>query len=218
MRYFYIIFFFVLLVLVSVLGFRGQKSSKPPLYIFPDMDWQAKYQPQGENAFFKDGRNDRPVVEGTIVRGYGWDINEVFSPEFTYAPALNPSLYSGKDEKGNYITDFPLEVNKEVMALGQQKFNIFCIICHGASGDGNGITKKYGMVATASYHDDRLRNMAIGEIFETITQGKGQMGAYGYKLNPEERWSVIAYVRALQRSQNAKLEDVPAEHQGQLDQ
>lgn len=216
MRYFYIIFGFIGVTLVAILGLRGTKSTRTPLYIFPDMVWQAKYKPQGENHFFADERNDRPVVPGTVVRGYGWNIPEVFSPDLEYLPAENPGLFSGKNEDGEWLQEFPIEVNHELMELGQKKFNTFCYLCHGKSGDGNGITKQYGMVATPSYHDERLIKMAHGEIFETITNGKGQMGAYGSKLSPKERWAVIAYVRALQHANEAKIEDVPVEFRAEL--
>lgn len=216
MRYFFIIFTFICVLVVSVLGFRGCKSKNSPLYIFPDMDWQDKYQPQESNAFFSDGRNDRPVVPGTVARGSAAEMLKVFSEDYEFDKAKNPSLYSGKDEKGEWLTEFPLEVDNELMELGQAKYGIFCVVCHGASGDGNGITKKYGMIATASYHDDRLRNMAVGEIFNTITNGKGQMLSYADKLSPRERWGVIAYVRALQRSQHATAEDVPQEFKSNL--
>ena len=198
------------------MGFRGSKSTKPPLYIFPDMDYQQKYHPQGENDFFADRRDDRPVIAGTVVRGYGSENKEVFDNNYSYAPALNPEIYSGKDASGNFVVDFPLEVNHELMEEGRQKYQTFCIICHGASGDGNGITKQYGMVATASYHDDRLRDMPIGEIFDTITNGKKTMLSYADKLTAHKRWAVIAYVRALQRSQYAKVNDVPEEYKAKL--
>lgn len=216
MKYFVSIFVFVCITVVSILGFRGTKFTKTPLYIFPDMDIQAKYQPQGKNDFFANQSNDRPVVAGTVMRGYGSENKEVFNKDYVYAPALNPSLYSGKDEAGDFISEFPLEVTNEIMELGRDKYSIFCMVCHGASGDGNGITKQYGMVATASYHDDRLRSMPIGELFDTVTNGKKTMLPYADKLSPAERWAVIAYVRALQRSQNAEIADVPEEYRAKL--
>lgn len=216
MRYFYIIFGFICVSTVAILGIRGTKFTQTPLYIFPDMDWQAKYKPQGENHFFADGRDDRPVVPGTVVRGYGWNAPEVFSSDIKYMPAQNPGLFSGKNEQGEWLEDFPIEVNNELMEEGQKKFNTFCYLCHGKSGDGNGITKQYGMIATVSYHDERLINMANGEIFNTITNGKNQMGAYGSKLSPKERWAVIAYVRALQRAHMATITDVPVESRAEL--
>jgi len=217
MRYFYAIFALICILTVSILGIRGTKFSKTPLYIFPDMDWQSKYLPQRGNTFFKDKRNDRPVVPGTVMRGYSSETKKVFSEDYAYAEATNPALYSGKDETGDWLKNFPIEVTHELMELGQKKYTIFCQVCHGASGNGQGITRSYGMIATASYHDDRLRDMAVGEIFNTITHGKGQMNSYADKLSPEERWAVIAYVRALQKSQNAKIEDVPEQFRGKLE-
>ncbi|MEO0795743.1 MAG: cytochrome c [Verrucomicrobiota bacterium] len=180
------------------------------------MDIQAKYKPQGENEFFADRRDDRPPVPGAVLRGYNWDVKEVFDGEFQFAKAENPPKFTGKNAEGEWITEFPIEVTYDLMQTGQQKYEIFCLPCHGQIGDGNGITKKYGMVATPTYHDARLRDMAIGEYFNTITYGKNLMGAYGMKLNPEERWAVIAYVRALQLSQNATADDVPAQFRKEL--
>jgi mono/diheme cytochrome c family protein len=103
-----------------------------------------------------------------------------------------------------------------MIARGQNRFQIYCQPCHGALGDGTGITKTYGMVATASYQDDRIRKMPEGEIFNTITNGKNTMMSYADKLSPDDRWAVIAYVRALQRARNATIADVPPEHRGDL--
>jgi mono/diheme cytochrome c family protein len=93
---------------------------------------------------------------------------------------------------------------------------IYCYPCHGAVGDGNGITKQYGMVVTPSFHDDRIRNMPEGEIFNTITHGKNTMMPYADKLAPADRWAVISYVRALQRAGHASIDDVPLEQRGEL--
>lgn len=209
MRYFWGIFFVVIAGTCAILGFRGMRSTKPPLYIFPDMDYQAKYLPQAENSFFQDHRNDRPLVPGVVARGQGWEIARVFSADYAYLPADHPELYTGKDAKGAWVKGFPLPITHELVQKGQQKFTIFCKVCHGAIGDGNGITKQYGMAATPSYHDDRLRTMPEGEIFNTITHGKNTMYPYGDKLEPEERWAIIAYLRCLQRAQMGTLQDVP---------
>ena len=149
---------------------------------------------------FPDGRADRPPVPGTASFG-SFHENEYF--------------VTGQSD-GDFGRGIPLTVDAEMMKLGREKFEIFCAVCHGASGDGNGITKKYGMVATPSYHNQRLRDMPEGEIFNTITKGKNNMLPYGAKLRPGERWAVIAYLRALQRAQNSSLSDVPAENRGDL--
>lgn len=216
MRYFIASFLFTCLGIVTFLGVRGMKSQKPPVYLFPDMDYQAKYLPQGRNDYFSDQRNDRPVLEGTVIRGYGWSIPEVFSQDFEDNRSLQPEIYTGKTATGEWVRGFPIPIDRAFIESGRQKFTIFCKVCHGASGDGNGVTKQYGMIATATYHDDRIREMPEGEIFNTITHGKNTMLSYADKLTPQERWQVIAYVRALQRSQNATLEDVPEQYKGQL--
>ena len=216
MRYFIAILIFLIIATVSILGFRSDKFTKPPVWVFNDMDIQAKYAPQGKNKFFPDHRDDRPVIPGTVGRGYGWQVKEVFSEDYSYEVAENPPLYSGKDEKGDWYKGFPMAVDEQVMELGQQKFDIFCAVCHGQSGDGNGITKQYGMAATPTYLDERIETMAEGEIFNTITDGKNLMGSYGAVLTPEERWAVIAYVRALQLAGNARVEDVPAQYRKEL--
>lgn len=210
MRYVLCILIFVVVAVIALLGFRGEKFSEPPIYVFPDMDVQARYMPQGKNDFFPDGRNDRPVPANTVQRGYGWDVKEVFDSSYSYDVADNPRFHTAKEANGDWVTGFPLEVTHDLMRMGGEKYDIFCLVCHGKNGDGNGITKQYGMVATPSYHDDRLRSMPEGQLFDVIQNGKGLMGSYGAQLNAEERWAVIAYVRALQTANNASVEDVPA--------
>lgn len=211
MRYFLAFFLFAVIAFVSIFGLPGDTSTRPPLYIFPDMDWQAKYLPQRTNTFFKNGMNDRPCLEHAVSRGQGWERKSVFEANYQYLPSLNKELDTGKDAAGAFVRGFPLKVDEALMQEGQKKYTLFCKVCHGAAGDGNGITKQYGMIATASYHDDRIRQMPEGEIFNTITHGKNTMGSYADKLSPSERWAVIAYVRALQRSQNASVADLPAD-------
>src|SRR5476649_1922187 len=171
------------------------------------MKRQAKFRPQSASVFFADGRADRAAPPGTVASDFG--------------PAGQPlrdddALYLGKNPDGSWVHGFPAAVIVDLKLLqrGRDRFAIYCAPCHGAVGDGNGITKKYGMGATPSYHDDRLRKMAEGEIFNTITNGKGQMNPYADKLKPSDRWAVIAYVRALQRAQAGSLADVPDDHRG----
>lgn len=209
MHYFLALFAFVCIATISILGLQGTKSDKPPLYIFPDMDFQAKYLPQASNDFFKDHCNDRPVVPYAVQRGYSFEKEKVFSREYVSDMSDHPEIYTGKTLDGQFLKGFPVKINEETMLEGQRCYKLFCQVCHGALGDGNGITKQYGMVATASYHDDRIRQMAEGEIFDTITHGKNTMGAYADKLSPQQRWAVIAYIRALQRASNATILDVP---------
>ena len=200
MRYFIASFIFLIVAIISIMGFRGSKSLKPPLEVFPDMDRMGKYNPQTENSFFEDEMADRPPVPGTIAAG-----------------SFNEDTYfaTGKidDQWGK---GFPVSVSHEFIQIGQKKFNIHCSVCHGLSGDGNGITKKYGMIATPTYHSDRLREMPEGEIFNTITYGRNTMGPYGAKLRIQERWAIIAYLRTLQRSQYSHPDDVSENNRGVL--
>src|SRR5438477_1263809 len=113
-------------------------------------------------------------------------------------------------------TGIPVEVTRELIERGQQRFNITCAMCHGAAAAGDGITKQYGLTTVVSLQDERIRKMADGEIFNTITQGKNTMLAYGPNLTVSDRWAIIAYLRALQRSQNATEADIPPEHHAEL--
>jgi Cytochrome c, mono- and diheme variants len=114
-------------------------------------------------------------------------------------------------------TGIPVEVTRELMERGQQRFNITCAMCHGAAAEGNGITKQYGLATVVSLQDERIRKMSDGEIFNTITNGKNTMMAYGPNVIIADRWAIIAYLRALQRSQNAAIADVPENHRAELE-
>ena len=209
MRIFLAIFVFAALAVLSIFGLRGSKSTKPPIEIFPDMDHQARYKPQGANSFFADKRNDRPTPANTVARGNYFNQAEVFSEDFSDPNLGNTVLNQGKDDSGNFVKSVPLEVTNEFMEMGRQKYEIFCIACHGAAGDGNGVTKPYGILAT-SYHDERLRTIEDGYIYDVITNGKGLMYPLNDRMTPEERWATVLYVRALQRSQNTKVKDLSA--------
>lgn len=210
MRYAYYTLAFLVLLTVSIMGFRGMVSTEAPIVVFPDMDFQAKYKPQAASKFFADGRADRLPVAGTVP--FGRSAGQA-DPTFLRTDDFR---YAGKAADGSFARGFPGPVDEAFIRHGQQRYTIYCQPCHGALGDGQGITKPYGMVATPSYHDDRLRQMAEGEIFNTITNGKNTMMPYGDKLSPDERWAVIAYVRALQRAHHATLDDVPLEQRAAL--
>ena len=203
MRYAYYALAFIVVAVVSLAGFRGCTSTRSPIELFDDMVRQPKYKAQGRSAFFADGRTDRPIPANTVARG---DLQ------------VDDHRYRGKKADGSFARGFPaaLPVTHELMARGQERYTIYCAPCHGAVGDGQGITKAYGMTATPTYHDDRLRQMAEGELFNTITNGKNTMMPYADKLPADDRWAVIAYLRALQRAQNGRIDDVPAAARAQL--
>lgn len=215
MRYFFLILLLAGIGIVAAAGFRGSKSRRPPTEIFPDMDRQAKYKPQKASEFFADGRVERVPVAGTVPLGYNRSLKQT--------PGLEqePGFYKGFTQGNDYLdtgkmgdswgTGIPIPVNDAFVERGHQRFQINCAVCHGATGAGNGITTQYGLVGVPSYHQDRLRTMADGEIYNTIVHGKNTMMPYGDKVNREDRWAIVAYVRALQRAQNAAKSDIPME-------
>jgi mono/diheme cytochrome c family protein len=227
LRGFLLISFLAAIALVAVLGFRGQKSTGPPLEVFPDMVRQMKVRAQAPLAFFADGRGPRPPVPGTIPIGYEMPKPETIATPATAVPVPEPrphlAFSAGADyyntgKMGNrWGTGMPVELTPQVMERGRERYNITCAMCHGATATGNGITKQYGLATVVTLQDERIRNMADGEIFNTITHGKNTMMAYGPNITVADRWAIIAYLRALQRSQNAAPADVPEEHRAELE-
>jgi mono/diheme cytochrome c family protein len=210
MRHIYLATFLVVVLTVSVLGFRGTPSVRPPLELFPDMDHQAHLKPQAESRFFSDGRADRPVPAGTVARGELRD---------------DSHLHLGKNADGTWARGFPaaVPVTAALLARGQDRYQIYCAPCHGAMGDGNGITKQYGMTTTPTYFDEKRVRLAVGELFDVITHGSAKqpdgrqnMQPYADKLTAEDRWAVVAYVRALQRAQAGAVADVPVDQRKEL--
>jgi hypothetical protein len=201
MRTFFIIAGFVIVTGVAIFGFRGTLTTRPPIEIFPDMDRQPRYKAQGESEFFSDGRAARLPVEGTVRRG-----NE----------QADNHRDRGRSDEGGYATGFPGIVTREMMERGQERYLIHCAACHGGVGDGQGVTTNYGMVGVPNFHTDRLREMSEGEIYEVIVNGRGLMGAYGAQVGTEDRWNIIAYMRALQRANQGTVEDVPVEERSEL--
>ncbi len=217
MRFVWLAFLFVVVAALSVLGFRGGLSTRPPLEVFPDMDRQPKYKPQAESAFFADGRTDRPSPANVVPRGR----TPAADPAFLGADDHRHRGYSGPlgtPDATKWYRGFPagVEITRAFLERGRERYQIFCAPCHGALGDGNGITKQYGMGATPTYHDERLRAQSEGELFHVITAGKNTMFGYGDKITADDRWAIVAYVRALQRAQQGRVEDVPPANRSEL--
>jgi cytochrome c5 len=226
LRGFLLISLLFTIALVAVFGFRGEKSTGSPLEIFPDMVRQMKVRAQAPLTFFADGRGPRLPVAGTVPIGY-----EMPNPQNSRAVAapggaiLRPRIgfsegtdYYNTGKMGDHWgAGLPLPVTRELIERGQQRFNITCAMCHGASATGTGITKQYGLTTVVSLQDDRIRKMADGEIFNTIKNGKNTMMAYGPNIMVADRWAIIAYLRALQRSRAASIVDVPPEHRADLE-
>lgn len=204
---------FSLLVALSLVPFlllaraRATKFSKPRIHLIPDMDQQFKYKAQSENPIFADHRAMRTPVPGTVARG---ELKE------------DDRFYRGTSN-GEWVTTFPIPVTSELMERGRQRFDIFCSPCHGLDGSGRGAVAQRAdelhepkWVPPADLHSELVRGRPLGELFNTITHGIRNMPPYGSQIPEKDRWAILAYVRALQRSQNATLEDVPPEFRPSL--
>src|SRR5437588_2022048 len=219
LRAFLLISLLITIASVAVLGFRGNKTTNEPWEIFPDMVRQVKVRAQAPLNFFADGRGSRMPINGTVPIGYEMPKLQSGAPAESMPRAFSVGTdYINTGKMGNnWGTGIPVSVTPELLRRGQERFNITCVMCHGATAAGNGITKQYGLATVVTLQDDRIRKMADGEIFNTITNGKNTMMAYGPNIMVQDRWAIIAYLRALQRSQNATVADVPPEHRADLD-
>jgi mono/diheme cytochrome c family protein len=220
LRGFLLISLLLTIAAVAVLGFRGEKTTNEPWEIFPDMVRQMKVRAQSPLNFFADGRGPRMPVNGTVPIGYEMPkVQPIGAPESHPAPAFSVGTdYINTGKMGNnWGTGIPVPVTAQLLQRGRERFNITCVMCHGATAAGNGITKSYGLATVVTLQDDRIRKMADGEIFNTITNGKNTMMAYGPNIMVADRWAIIAYLRALQRSQGAAIVDVPPEHRADLE-
>ena len=166
-------------------------------YLRQDMANQPKNLPLSPSDFFEDGRSERPLLENTVARG----------------SLADDALVVAKDSNA-----FPLPLNLELLERGQNRYKIFCTPCHGLQGDGNGMISMRGMKHPPSFHQDRLRQAANGYVYDVITNGFGAMYGYSAQIPPRDRWAIIAYVRALQLSRNAKVADLPAQLRERLNQ
>ena len=226
LKYFFYIFALVVVLVVTVAGFRGQKSQKTPIEIFPDMDHQPKVKAQVPSQFFADGRGNREPVPGTVPLGSAMPLHkpidgstgESQSPYKQVRFSSGVSYFDTGKMDNKWGTGIPFEATPELIARGQERYAISCKVCHGATGAGNGIAGKYGLVAIANLHQTRIRDMADGEIFNTITHGKNTMMGYGDRIQVQDRWAIIAYIRALQLSQGgATVNDLPPAERAKLE-
>lgn len=168
-----------------------------------DMQDMPRYTPLRRSDFFADQRSQRPPVEGAIARGHLKD---------------DAAFYTGKDPAGRFVAEFPFPVTRQVLTRGQQRFNVYCAPCHDSLGNGLGMIVRRGYRRPPSYHIDRLREVSNGYLYDVITNGFGAMPDYAAQIPPADRWAIVAYLRALQRSQHATAKDVPPEAMAQLNQ
>ena len=154
---------------------------------------QPRHEPLESTDFFSNGSVAREPVESTVAQGH---LNE------------DDHFYLGKVD-GQFVDTFPFPIDEEVMARGRERFNIYCAPCHDAVGNGNGMIVQRGYKRPPSYHVDRLRDVPVGYFYDVIVNGFGVMASYSYQIKPEDRWAVVAYVKALQLSQHAEAKDLP---------
>lgn len=174
-----------------------------------DMQDQPRYKAYKESDFFSDKRASRDLPPGTVPRGQLRD-NKAFYTGKIDNPNLSAPVQTTTDASGNTlvssfpndIDEFPVPVTKELLDRGQERYNIYCIVCHGPVGNGDGMIVKRGFSKPPSYHDDRLRNAPVGHFFDVMTNGWGKMNSYAAQVSPADRWAIVAYIRALQVSRN----------------
>ncbi len=174
-----------------------------------DMQDQPRYDSYEKSEFFKDKRSSRKPPEGTVARGQLRE-NKAFYTGQIDNPNPNVQVESATNAAGNTIVtsfpnaidEFPIPVTKELLDRGEERYNIYCIVCHGPVGAGDGMIVRRGFGAPPTYHDDRLRNAPVGHFFDVITKGWGKMNSYAAVVQPADRWAIVAYIRALQASQN----------------
>lgn len=163
---------------------------------------QGRYKPLEASAFFSDHRSSRPLPVGVVARGF-LDEDEL--------------LYRGR-VNGNLASTFPFEITADVLTRGRERYNIFCSPCHDLTGSGNGMAVRRGFRRPPpTFHMDRLREEPVGYFYDVISNGFGAMNDYAAQIKPRDRWAIVAYVRVLQFSQNANVQDLPPDDRQQLE-
>jgi mono/diheme cytochrome c family protein len=167
----------------------------------PDMFNQPKSKTLGASDFFPDGAASRPIPPHTVARGQ----------------LRTDTVYYTGMVGTNFVETLPMPVTPMLLERGRERFDIYCSVCHGRAGDGNGIVVQRGFPIPPSYHIDRLREAPVGHFYDVITRGYGVMFSYAARVKPDDRWAIAAYIRALQLSEHAQLNDVPAADRAKLE-
>lgn len=207
MLYFFLAYAAIAIIVVGTLGFRGDKFAEPPIEVFPDMDHQDKVKAQTREDFFADAKSGRKPVFGTTPLGVEGAEEIKFGGQSGYfsTGAMGQHYGSGMPEE--------LELTEEsipgFLKRGQERFNIYCMPCHGSSGNGGGIAAQFGVPGVANLLTEPffLQTYPDGRLYDVITNGKGQMAGYGYNITLRDRWAITAYVRALQLASRAPVND-----------
>lgn len=213
MRYFFLILGVLVLIVLGVAGQRGDLSRNRPIQIFPDMKRQLKLRPQTANGFFASGLSSQLPQPGTIAQSLPLLVGGQKVYSFDDVP-VNTGRMTGTT---NFVEHNPFPVTEQLLKRGQQRFTIYCAPCHSQLGDGNGVPKKIGaMAVVANLHDKRIVELTDGEVFNTVSYGKNNMQGYAPQIPVEDRWAIIAYLRALQLSRLGAVEDLSPEVKAKL--
>ncbi|NBC25978.1 MAG: c-type cytochrome [Bacteroidetes bacterium] len=185
----------LLLLPLLLIACRGQKTEKPPISPQQNMQFQDRFNAQEENSFFDNNMAMRYPVDGTVSRG---DLRH------------DSTLFEGRDENGEFVTEIPMDVSRSFMYRGKERYDIYCSPCHGKVGNGQGIimTGQYGYVPAPSFHRQASYDMPDGQFYSAITEGIRSMPAYNTQIKVEDRWAIVSYIRALQNSQNVPEEEI----------
>jgi mono/diheme cytochrome c family protein len=186
----------LILAMLITACYRGKPSEDPPLHLNPNMDDQPRYDAQEPSQFFTDGSEMRAPVSGTVAQG---QLHE------------NVEYYYGRTADSLLVKKIPVPASMELINRGHERFNIYCSPCHDQTGSGQGIVVKKGFLPPPTFHQLRLREVEDGHIYEVIRKGIRNMPAYRHQINTADRWAIVAYVRELQRNQNAQITAVLAE-------
>lgn len=216
MKYFFIAYAIIAALFIGLMPMRGAKSPNTPIWLLPDMDNQDKLKPQKPDPFFADGQGARLPVHGTQALGFNAEgVAEIGGiPEYEFGGGTG--YYATGGVEGYFANGMPEELGLNAenvgafLKRGEESFNINCAICHGKSGDGQGITGQFGVPGIANLTQDTYAQAAYpdGRLFYVITNGKGNMGAYKHNVSLRDRWAIVAYVRAMQFARKAPYDAV----------
>jgi mono/diheme cytochrome c family protein len=209
-RYFLLLLVFISLLVLGIAGLRDysflpHKAKLPPIEIFPDMVRQDKVKAQAPSDFFADGRGARSPIAGTVPIGYTQPTAVAAGDGAVMDGPYEVVLFAGKENYANtgkvgtnWGNGLPFEATQATIQRGHDRYQIQCAVCHGATGVGNGIATKYGLVGVANLQQQRLSDMSDGEIYNTLVNGKNTMLGYGASVQVPDRWAIVAYIRTLQ--------------------
>lgn len=201
----------IFVALFALAGCRGGTSEDPPVipiakivehHVVPvtNMTYQPKAKAQAGSEFWPDGMAQRLPPEHTIARN---------------GLKLDSAFFRGVDADGNPVTQYPVEVTTALVQRGQERYDIFCAVCHDRAGEGRGIVPTRGWIPPPTFHQERIRKMVPGELYQIVSNGVRTMPGYAKQIPESDRWAIVAYVQALQRAHFAKAEDVPAQQRKQ---